>query len=116
MAGFLSPGNSRGTVQVMSLPLRVLDGRTHSSPPTVTTTSFDSTESRLSPYIQLTHMLVTYVAGTGCEAQKIYRIAGYFRGANISRLAVLVNFAENIFVDHCMQQLVSNMQATWQML
>ncbi len=33
-------------------------------------------------------------------------IAGYFRGANISRLAVLVNFAENIFVD-----LVSNTTA-----
>ncbi len=33
--------------------------------------------------------------------QNNYRIAGYFRGANISRLAVLVNFAENIFMYHC---------------
>ncbi len=30
-----------------------------------------------------------------------YRIAGCFREANISRLAVLVHFAENNFVDHC---------------
>ncbi len=28
------------------------------------------------------------------------RIAGYFCAANISRLVVLVHFAENIFVDH----------------
>ncbi len=27
--------------------------------------------------------------------------AGYFRRASISRLAVLVHFAENNFVDHC---------------
>ncbi len=33
-----------------------------------------------------------------------YRIAGYFRGANISRLAVVVNFVgkrEKKFADHC---------------
>ncbi len=30
---------------------------------------------------------------------RIYRIAGYFQGANISRLAVLVNFTEKISWD-----------------
>ncbi len=34
-------------------------------------------------------------------SEDTYHIAGYFQGANISRLAVLVNFAENVFVDHC---------------
>ncbi len=38
---------------------------------------------------------------TASGEQAYYRIAGYFREANISRLAVLVHFAENIFVDHC---------------
>ncbi len=36
-----------------------------------------------------------------CILYKHYCIAGYFRGANISRLVVLVHFAEINFVDHC---------------
>ncbi len=42
---------------------------------------------------------------------ELYCIAGYFRGANILRFAVVVNFAEYMFVRGSLQWLVSNTTA-----